>query len=111
MPTDMFGSMLRGSAGYTGMYPGSDPYAKAQMVKEGIPSAGQEALREPAIDPVMAGVMGGAGGVGAGLAPGGAGGEEAAGAIDINKLFTYLLQKTVNKQVDKIRNTAIGDLK
>jgi hypothetical protein len=102
----MFGSVSDGS--YKGMYPGADPYAKAEMIKQGIPSANQEALQKPTIDPINVATLGGASAIANPamvMNPGGLSAD--VGQYAINGLFGYLM----NQMVTKVRNTSIDNYK
>jgi hypothetical protein len=104
---DIFSQLLNKKP-YEGLYPGADPYNKAQMVREKIPSAQQEALQAPTVDPVMATVLGGAGLVSNPamiVHPGGI--AEKGGDLALKGLFGYLVRQTLDKTINKIRNTSI----
>ncbi len=106
---DLFGQLL--NKPYAGMYPGSNPYDKAMMMKEGIPSADQEALKEPTVDPIKAGAIAASGG-GMAMMPGGAvEAKNMAGSYLINGLFGYLLNQSIMKGIDKVRSTPIDELR
>lgn len=111
---DLFAQLLGDKGPYKGMYPGADPYNKAQMIQEGIPSADQEALQKPTIDPIMAPAMAMAPGMQ--LNPMGVfkDAEAAATTFDVNGLFSYLMNQATNgvmkHVVSEVRDTPIEDL-
>jgi hypothetical protein len=109
---DLF-SQIMGNKPYTGMYPGSNPYDKAMMVKEKIPSAQQEALQEPTVDPIKATALAASGGAGAALNPMGVftDATDAATTLDTSSLFSYLMNRMLMKGVNKVRNTPIDQMK
>jgi hypothetical protein len=111
MPSNMFGELLDMSKDpqYAGMYPGADPNDKAQMVREGIPSAQQEALQTPRIDPVMATAMALAG-PSVRLYPEGMStkGGGRLGYSDIRSLFAYLLHQAIGSVKEGTENSAIS---
>jgi hypothetical protein len=96
---DLFSQLMK-SKPYTGMYPGADPYNKAEMVREKIPSASQEALQEPAIDPIKAATLGAATGAGMVMSPGGAI-KDMLDKYLVNGLFSYLLQRSMFGNTNK----------
>jgi hypothetical protein len=77
-------------------------------IMQGIPTADQEALQEPAIDPIKAATLGLSGGAGMVMQPGGVDSAiMSLGKYAVNGLFSYILHQALFNQVNKVRNTPI----